>query len=718
MRIERYYASVKEDVSPLSPDALTLLNSQDYIGFFKSCGPSFIRGIRRAQEVTSFLIFESTDTEKSSEYAYNVQVSSWHWNRKYSASGQSNSKYNAESKSLRIVVKGWGLGLTQDGSETLIATTVQEFNQVMKFAFRTMTTSTDSIHIGMVYGMEVAPWVESTTFQVAVGVGEEDITVPVTYSLIPQSYRIADNEDKVFVEAERTLFTCKEPSYHIDKFGYCCAIDQLYNYDTEEYDLSNPTERICRPLRQLERTMIKDNLIANAEFVARIDAALRMRMVQLSTLERCISAIRAIPERYDAYVLKSQDTVKVGGVIDPNFSVWEMKMALDPFNDFSMVNQVSQELDEFLDMFYQPCLAALFGSNVGNSPDTDPKFFMAYPWHVHDECSKLSCLGTSMRWDRREGGGCVPGIMNGGGAIGYDWNDSECSKTVDLTGKQVCKYDSEDLWAFHFKTTTCWRATVGGANINYYMDTFCLPEITNQVIDEVIINEMKTAKETHCDVNPYSNEPSTIPSSMPSAEPSDPVPSKFPSSLPSDIPSRFPSQFPSDIPSQHPSEFPSLIPSQHPSNEPSQHPSDLPSDRPSETPSQLPSKKPSQFPSIEPSQSPSDLPSNEPSEFPSLIPSEFPSQFPSNEPSEHPSDKPSQHPSELPSLEPSQHPSELPSAVPSRIPSVVPSDPPSLTPSQNPSREPSDSPSKSPKPSQEPSQVPSQEPSDQPNPSR
>ena len=58
MRIDRYYSSVREEVSPLSDDALTLLDRQDYIGFFKACGPNYIRGIRRAQEVVAYFEFE------------------------------------------------------------------------------------------------------------------------------------------------------------------------------------------------------------------------------------------------------------------------------------------------------------------------------------------------------------------------------------------------------------------------------------------------------------------------------------------------------------------------------------------------------------------------------------------------------------------------------------------------------------------------------------
>ena len=60
MNIMRYYHSVREELSAISEDALTLLDQQDYIGFFKSCGPNYIRGLRRAQELTAIFSFKST----------------------------------------------------------------------------------------------------------------------------------------------------------------------------------------------------------------------------------------------------------------------------------------------------------------------------------------------------------------------------------------------------------------------------------------------------------------------------------------------------------------------------------------------------------------------------------------------------------------------------------------------------------------------------------
>ena len=495
MRIERYYSSLREENSPLNGPAAELLNLQDYVGFFKACGPNYIRGIRRAQEVTAMFSFKSSDVETASQYASNVQVTSGWWNQKYNRNFSSKSKYNSASSSLRITIVGFGMGLSEEGSETLVASTLQDFDKVMKFAFNSMTKNKNSVHIGMVYGMEVVPWVQNTQFQIESALHDEIIEIPLPRSMIPKAYHRNDPTNTNFrnTSQHRLVFRCKEPSYVIDKYGYCCEIDQLYNFETGEYDQENPEEMVCRPLRSLDKAIVKDNMANNGEFVARLDRAIRFRLNQLSTLEKCISAARAIPERFDYHILKAQDTVKYDGTIDVSFSVLELKIAIDPFNDYSMVRHLGKEIDEFMDMFYQPCLAALFGSNIGTTMEIDASYFMAYPWHSHDECTKLSCLGNSMRWDRSEGGGCVPGLITGSSSHAYDNDDGEtCQKDPD-SGYNTCKYDSKDLNEFHSNVTQSWDNVIPVGRVDYFMDHFCMPQVTEKKLTKPEEISLRTA---------------------------------------------------------------------------------------------------------------------------------------------------------------------------------------------------------------------------------
>merc|ERR1712238_520950 len=84
--------------------------------------------------------------------------------------------------------------------------------------------------------------------------------------------------------------------------------------------------------------------------------------------------------------------------------------ALDPGKDYGLLQSLGNELDEFVEMYYSPCIAALFGTNIGSNPDVEPQYFLAYGWLTHDACAHLSCLADNMRWDRRLGG-CTAGTV-------------------------------------------------------------------------------------------------------------------------------------------------------------------------------------------------------------------------------------------------------------------------------------------------------------------
>jgi len=76
MRIGCYYSTIREELSSLIDNSLTLLDRQNYIGFFKCFGPSYIRSIRPAQEITAIFEFEESSSEKASEFSSKVQVQS------------------------------------------------------------------------------------------------------------------------------------------------------------------------------------------------------------------------------------------------------------------------------------------------------------------------------------------------------------------------------------------------------------------------------------------------------------------------------------------------------------------------------------------------------------------------------------------------------------------------------------------------------------------
>lgn len=467
MRLERYYSSLREEVSPLAEDARELLENEDYVGFFKACGPNYTRGIRRAQEVTAIFSFYSSSRETARQFAAGLKVSGW--GASVDVSFASKSKFKQASSSLQITIKGFGMGLNQEGAGTLVATSLDEYNEVMKFAFKSFTQNEDSPNIGMVYGIEVVPWVNNVAFQNAAKLHDSNIQLPLPQNLIQKSEGGA----------------CKDQTYFLDKFGQCCEFGQLYNQTANEYNFADGEDSktyTCRPLRTLDINLVKDNMSTNGEFVARLDGALRYRFNQLSTLERCISYVNSIPDRFKYNILKGNDNVKYDKNIEFKWSVEELRRTIDPNGDYSLIKYVGQEIDEYIQMYYTPCLAALFGSNIGTTPDVDPQFFMATPWYAHDECMMLTCLSTNTRWNRDQGG-CVSGFNLGSGATPYvaDTPTNLCARRYNEdTGTYDCKYDGDDLEDQRVRMTTCYNATfppTGKTDVSYLVDHFCMPVI-------------------------------------------------------------------------------------------------------------------------------------------------------------------------------------------------------------------------------------------------
>jgi hypothetical protein len=521
MKLERYYSSVREEVSPLADDANTLLERQDYVGFFKACGPNYVRGIRRAQEVTAIFTFQSNSSESSKAFAASLSVTAP--GAELNASASAKSKFSSMSSSMTITIKGYGMRLNQEGSGTLVATSLEEYQEVMKFAFKSFTQNEDSPNIGMIYGIEVVPWVNNVAFQVAAQVHDENVELPLPRSLIPRGYLKLTPHTLYTLGTARADYTCKEPSFYIDKFGYCCEGDALYQISTKTYvfnfDLAmGSTEldteldlRMCRPIRSLDKALVKDNMSTNGEFVANLDTMLRYKLNQLATLSRCVSASKSLPDRYDFNLLKSQDYVKYDGVVDPDFTLYQLRRAVDPLSNFGMVTQMGRELDEWIEMYYSPCLAAIYGSNIGTTPGTDPQYFLAYPWHRHPQCMQLSCLALYMRWDRVDGG-CVGSVLNGQNAPLYVADEPKCAKDMENTAgtEETCKVPSATLVKFQTDVNECWNdAGFTSGTVDYYVDHYCMPQLTDNILAStdplhVNITALKTAitDKTKCQVTP------------------------------------------------------------------------------------------------------------------------------------------------------------------------------------------------------------------------
>ena len=487
MRIERYVSSLKEEISLMSKDTTSLLDKQDYVGFFKTCGSSYVKSIRRAQEITSIFKFKSPSIDLAQEFAAKVNALTQGSNTDSTFTTQ--SKFISITSSLNIKTLAFGLGLNKDGSSSLTSTSLEQYNNVMMFSFKSFTQTEDIGNVGMVSAIEVVPWVDNPEFINASKLLDQNIELPLPRSLIPKASPISDDANVVFTNNEsiRSQFKCQNSLYRIDKYGYCCEEEDLFNNALQQYEKEEQNVAVsycvCKPRRKLDKSVMKNNISNNGEFVVRMDAIMQNKIHQLFTLQSCLDSVNSLSEKYDDYVLKSKDSAKYDASIEGRFTARELKLVLDPFNDYSLVEHMNNELDEFTEMFYRPCIAALFGTNIGSLPDIEPQYFMAYSWVTHDACSKISCLADNMRWNR-DGSGCVESLISGYKAPLYNTNDNECQKddeSFPIDGSEVCKYNRSDLHNYHESVNACW----GDQTVPHYlMDYFCMPEILGQKVEK------------------------------------------------------------------------------------------------------------------------------------------------------------------------------------------------------------------------------------------
>jgi len=505
MKVQRYYSSVREELSPLSEDALTLLDTQDYIGFFKSCGPNYVRSIRRAQELTAIFSFTSSSRATSAEFAASFKASGGA--RSVSGSFASKSKFSSINKDLTIKIVGFGLGLNNEGSTTLVSTTLEEYNEVMKFAYISFTQSEDSHNIGMVFGIEIVPWVDNTAFQVASKLLDEEVEIPLPRSLIPKALLVTNRKPfPEFTNSDvfRKDVTCKERFHEIDRYGYCCEISTLFDTTAQEYseaivvDTVGVRNTMCKPVRRLDKSVVKNNMANNGEFVAHLDSIVRYRLNQLFTMEKCLTSVNSYDSDYDYHILKAQDSVKYDASIEVKYTVLRLKMALDPTQDYGLITALGKELDEFIEMYYSPCVAELFGTNVGSNPNVEPQYFMAYGWLTHDACAHLTCLADNTRWDR-EKGGCTVGVMTGNQFAFKATDDlaKKCALDNDETlseEKIKCKHPEDKLKEFQDAANLCWKTD---SVVPYYlMEHFCMPQLTGEIDDGEIKAEVEIIRGT------------------------------------------------------------------------------------------------------------------------------------------------------------------------------------------------------------------------------
>ena len=462
MRLDRLFSTIQEDRVSLSEPAAIMLQNEEFINFFMTCGPNYVRSLHRAQEVTAVFTFETDDDFKAQAFVNKLKLYVY-GNRGKTINakvrkGQMPSSTDIQSlgfdmeddfddadikDSLSIELLAYGLGLnkTNGSTNSLISTSLDEFNHVMKFSFDSMTKSNQyRAQTGFIHGVEIVPWSDNAQFLQITNAEQERILAAVPRGLVDTATTAMNSQGQ-----QETV--CLSPLHVLDDFGKCCDEVDIIKVAADE---DNRVEgmKSCDPLNPLASVTMKDNLQINAEFISWMSSVARDKVKSLANLGQCVSALKSFPKRNEYFYVQSNDKVEFDESVDMKFTVRELKAALDPYSDLSILSMVGSENDEYFEMFYRPCLAALYGRNSNRGDGIDPKFLMVEPWYNHKECAMPSCLEPNKAWNRQDGDGCVDGLLrrnNHKTQIPVD-GDPFCATSIDMTsGEETCKYKFHPL---------------------------------------------------------------------------------------------------------------------------------------------------------------------------------------------------------------------------------------------------------------------------------
>ena len=493
MRVERYFSGQLDEDVKLSDFATQMVEDKSYVSFFTTCGANYIQSVKRAQEVTAIFNFEAADKDRAKEFAealrrftygnsFDKSAGSRVAEGFSSSSGSGFGGYEDIQQSLFIEILAYGLGDNPEsvqsesiegendvGLDAIVATSIEEFKVAMKSSLTSMTMSNDDDgEPGMVNVMEVVPWANNAQFLSLSEINEDnaDLYFPVPEASI-ENQRKRANEEKY----------CVSSDFVADDFGKCCKEDELVDQQVEEENV--PVKQKCEPKRLLPAAIVKHNMESNAEFVSWLGSVAHSKIKTLAEVSQCAIKLRTLPPQYDYYLLDS-------GTIEMDLTVQELRMALDPLGDLNILTLLSKERDEFYDMFYDPCLSALYGLNLGENRETDPIYFTAKAWYNHPECMRASCLQPNKAWDRTGEGNCVDGVLRHTTATRIPTsNDTACSEVFDPTiPAYVCAYtpDAEVI----ARMDQCRESLPQGENgrgqpipfsYSYLVDNFCAPKI-------------------------------------------------------------------------------------------------------------------------------------------------------------------------------------------------------------------------------------------------
>ncbi len=334
--------SISDTQATLIPDAIDMLKNEDYVGFFMTCGPKYVRAINRAQEITSLFSFDAYQPNTAQAFAKSLSkyvkgLSRYNHHEQNRLQRLHFFEYSNEKEmgmnrdildSLTIEIFAYGLALNKGGTETLVATTLDEFHQVIKFALESMGRSYGDDHPqqlpGMIYSIEVVPWIDNPHFYDKADMEPSSMLIRSPLSLLE------DAKDGF----------CSGNHLSIDDHSKCCEPHEIVSEDQFGQPLMYKTCHVYNPLNPAETSR---TIETNSEFVVRLGSVVKEKIESIATLGQCVNSLRSFPKRLDYSFLHTLDKKSFNYDSEMKITVKELRAALDPTEDLKILSVVGRE---------------------------------------------------------------------------------------------------------------------------------------------------------------------------------------------------------------------------------------------------------------------------------------------------------------------------------------------------------------------------------------
>mmetsp|Transcript_8257 Transcript_8257/g.17949 ORF Transcript_8257/g.17949 Transcript_8257/m.17949 type:complete len:552 (-) Transcript_8257:79-1734(-) len=385
MKAEKYYTTIDESESELVGEMDKVLGLGKVVNFFQSCGPNFIRSIRKVTEVTSIFYYSSNQAQSDRELNGKILLTA-----KNSDSGK-DMIVNPYEESLSIKTFAFGLGLHALGEAdgALVATDAEGFEDIMDTAFVGMQDPFS----GLVSSIELVPWISNAAFYDAIML--DGTMSRNTYSCITNS-----TGDTVDINGEAA--TCNATTC-----GYNADGSEIF--DNTLCVVSGDEDTVVRDVR-------KFNMLANAEFLVRVDFIARRHVAEMELHMQCLGELLKLPrtEEYnDKLIFNRRLEIYADEDELPSIDVNTLRFRLMYGNTYTVAPLAQNILQvigsssdnllfvrkgkiirDYLQNFVNPCLNEFSEEHYG----VNEAYMQLYHWSEITACNHFDCTLPNTQW--------------------------------------------------------------------------------------------------------------------------------------------------------------------------------------------------------------------------------------------------------------------------------------------------------------------------------